>query len=124
MARETAKERDARMDNERDAALAERKSAYPKLFLSVIAEAVSERFELNKVDPETGAFTFCNRDTNDMYVVFNSFSSAGMSEWSLERLAIDVFEMKEARLESIRKFELRKTTIAKLTAEEREVLGV
>lgn len=124
MARETAKERDARMDNERDAALAERKLAYPKLFLSVLAEAVAAGFELNKVDPETGAFTFCNRNTNDMYIVFDSFGPAGMNEWPLERLAIDVREIKEARLESVRKYELCKIAIAKLTTEERELLGI
>ena len=125
MARETAKERNAREAAERAAALAKRETAYPNRFRHAVALALEENMELVSVVPETGGFTFRDRDNDyEEFVVYDTFGSAGQSEWGLERLEDAAKAKAMRREEERRKYELRKATLAKLTAEEREVLGV
>ena len=128
MARETAKERNARMNKEREGMLARRREAYPQRFREVVALTLEENFELTKVDPTSGAYHFYDRDESKKYVVFDSFGEAGQSEWPLECLETEAKFKAEKREEEQRRYEVKLEALKKLNQvlnlEERELLGL
>jgi hypothetical protein len=122
MARETVAQRKEREAKELAEMIALKEQAYPKQFLETLELAVREGFELIEVDAASGAFTF--RYEQDTYVVYNTLKDAGYSQWPLDDLQAAVQDVRSEREASQRRYELKTAALAKLSAEEREALGV
>ena len=106
------------------ARLEEMVRAYPQRLMAVLERATKENFELTVRE---GQFRVEDRDggygrRGEAYMLTLEFSKSGDS--TLDRLEWDVEEKEAARREAERKANLRATALAKLTAEERETLGL
>lgn len=124
MARETAAERDLRIQAEEDASREQRRIAYPDKFRRVLSAALMQNMQLTKVDYVTGEYTVYDRDEDENYIIWDTFGNHPQSEWPLERLENRIVEKVYAAVEAARKRELRTSAWAKLNAEERKVLGL
>jgi len=124
MARETAKARQEREAKELEALMQARRETYPRRFREAVASAVNEGFELTNVEVNFGKYTFNDRDTNESYDVYDEFGLDGQSDWSLEDLEQAVASSVAVRAEQKRKIEVRQNALAKLSKEERELLGL
>ena len=121
MARETKAQRDARLEAELQARLSVAKATYTERMMAVLARATKENFEL---EVKNGLFKVEDRDERhrDAYFLKPTWSeTADMDLYSLE-LSVELKE--EARAEREQKALVRATALAKLTAEEREELGL
>jgi hypothetical protein len=106
---------------EREAQLAVAKATYTERLMAVLERAVRENFELNV---SNGKFVVEDRDERrrDAHLLQPTWTeTADMDLYSLEVLV----ELKEeARAEREKRANVRATALAKLTAEEREELGL
>jgi hypothetical protein len=121
MARETKAQRDARLEAELQARLSVAKATYTERMMAVLARATKENFELEVKDM---LFKVEDRDERRVspYVVQPAWSeTADMDLYSLE-LSVELKEEARAKREHVSK--LRASALAKLTAEERELLGL
>ena len=121
MARETRAQREERLAREEAAAAEQQKTLYPARLMAVFERATKTgRFELSVVN---GAFEVTRRDTVTAPLRFTlAYSFANDDalnelEWDVER-----FEREEAEAE--RRYQVRQTALAKLSKEERELLGL
>jgi hypothetical protein len=121
MARETKAQRDARYDAERDARLAVAKATYPQRLMAVLERATKMNFELSVMNSE---FRVEDRDDRraDMYLLPYEFSTK--ADDTLQSLEWEVESKEEARAEAERRATVRSAALNKLSAEEREVLGL
>jgi hypothetical protein len=119
--KETAAQREARFDAERDAKLAVAKATYTERVMAVLERATYENFELAVVD---GYFKVLDRDDrrNGLYSVDPVWST--MADTDLFMLDMALEEKEEARREKEERSLRRTAALMKLTAEEREVLGL
>jgi len=127
MARETAAQRRDREAAEQAERLAALVAQYPQRFLQALSDALREGVELSAVDPLNGLYTFTF--PNDPYLSRMDVRAVpriiGWDDiWALERLEDKVNDMRVERQEAERRVEMRKNALAKLTPEERELLGV
>jgi uncharacterized protein (UPF0335 family) len=121
MARETKAQREARTEAERLARVEVAKSTYTERMMAVFARATKMNFDLDVKDAK---FVVHDRDSNycEVYSVDPVWNVLADSDlYSLE-MAVEFKE--EAALERERKANLRATALAKLTAEERELLNL
>jgi hypothetical protein len=121
MAKETKAQRDARLEAERLAQVEVAKSTYTDRMMAVFARATKMNFDLDVKDAK---FIVHDRDSNhrEVYSVDPVWSELADSDlYSLE-MAVEFKE--EVAAERERKANLRATALAKLTAEERELLNL
>jgi len=128
MTRETAKEKREREEAER---LSEKEAAilaYPQRFRAAVSAALTENFELSGINVESGEYFLIDRDSprgsRETFTAYDTFSEADYRGCSLADLEDAIQHKKEQREEAQRKYEFRRATLAKLTKEEREALGV
>ena len=120
MARETKAERTARMEAQRKAQLAQQAAEYPTKLMDVLERACKVNFEVTVVG---GKFVVEDRDRREFSVkMLPTFTE--QSQEDLDDLACRVWWKEEDLREAQRKAELKVAALAKLSAEEREVLGL
>jgi len=128
MTRESAKEKRERVERElaeeRRVELVRISQEYPKRFRTVLSEALETNFELRAVDIYSGQYLLNDLDNNNDYIVYDTFENTNSVLYSIELLEDSVQRKKKQQEETRRKYELRVATLAKLTKEEREALGV
>ena len=121
MARKTKAEQQAEREAERQAQMAVAKSTYTERLMAVMERATKENFELNV---SNGQFVVEDRDSRyrQAYNLQPTWSeTADMDLYSLE---VSVELKEEASAELVRKAQVRGKALAKLTEEERELLGL
>lgn len=129
MARETAAEKRVRLEQERaerDARVwAEFTATYPVRFANVLFKYMElhyDRFYVKKLDDETYQF---ERDYTDETL---KVTPPANYDWeyfnALDSVETAVREYYEEKQEAERKYAVRRAALAKLTAEEKELLGV
>ena len=124
MARKTRAELAAEREAAEAARLLALAEAYPARLMAVLERATKENFELTVRE---GLFRVEDRDggygrRGEAYMLTLEFTKYADS--TLDSLEWDVREKEEARREAERRAMLRTTALNKLSAEEREVLGV
>jgi hypothetical protein len=119
--KETAAQREARFEAERDAKLAVAKATYTERLMAVLERATAENFDMVVVG---GRFKVvdCDDPRNGLYFVESVWST--MADTDLFMLDMAVEEKEEARREKEERSLRRTAALMKLTAEEREVLGL
>ncbi len=121
MARETKAQREARLELELEGRLAMARATYTERMMAVLERAVKENFELTV---RSGKFVVEDRDERraSPYVVQPVWTeTADMDLYSLE---VSVELKEEARAEREQKAQARAAALSKLSAEERELLGL
>jgi hypothetical protein len=121
MARKTKAELVAEREAEHQAQLAVAKATYTERMMAVLERAVKENFELTV---KGNQFLVADRDERraSPYVVQPVWTeTADMDLYSLE---VSVELKEEASAELVRKAQVRGKALAKLTEEERELLGL
>jgi len=122
MARKTKAEQEA----EREEALALKEAhefaAYPSRLMAVLEEATTQsNYELEVCDSQ---FTLRDRDVRRPELVVLTLAHTAASQRALDNLEWDLRMKAEARAEEARKRDARARALAKLTAEERELLDL
>jgi hypothetical protein len=121
MAKETKAQREARLELEHEGRLAMARATYTERMMAVLERAVKENFELTA---RSGKFVVEDRDERRVspYAVQPVWSeTADMDLYSLE---VSVELKEEASAELVRKAQVRGNALAKLTEEERQLLGL
>jgi len=121
MAKETKAQREARLELEHEGRLAMARATYTERMMAVLERAVRENFELTA---RSGKFVVEDRDERRVspYAVQPVWSeTADMDLYSLE---VSVELKEEASAELVRKAQVRGKALAKLTEEERKLLGL
>jgi hypothetical protein len=121
MARETKAQRDARLEAERLALVAVAKATYTERMMALLERATKENFEL---EVKNGLFKVEDRDERrrNAYNLQPTWTeTADMDLYSLE---VSVELKEEEREDRERVANLRATALAKLSEEERELLGL
>lgn len=121
MARKTKAELAAEREAERLARVAEARATYTERMMAVLERAVKENFELNV---SNGVFVVVDRDERrgSNYSLTPAWNELADSD--LYVLELSVEHKEEARAEREKKALVRAAALAKLTAEEREELGL
>ena len=119
MARETVAQRNARFDAERDARLAETKASYPARLMDMLERATKLRYELTAEDAK---FVVRDMNSNAKWVMAMTYDN--FSEAALEALTYDVEDTELRRLAAEAKAQAKAAALAKLSKEERELLGL
>jgi hypothetical protein len=121
MAKETKAQREARLELVQEGRLAMARATYTERMMAVLERAVRENFELTV---KGNQFLVADRDERRVspYAVQPTWSeTADMDLYSLE---VSVELKEEASAELVRKAQVRGKALAKLTEEERELLGL
>ena len=121
MARETKAQRDARLEAELQARLSVAKATYVERMMAVLERATKENFELEVKDM---LFKVEDRDERRRVPHFLPPAWTETADMDLYSLEVSVELKEEARAEREQKALVRATALAKLTAEEREELGL
>ena len=121
MAKETKAQREARMETETAQRVAVAKATYTERMMALLERAVKENFELTV---ENQCFTVRNRDARgfDSYAVTPAWND--MADCELYELEMAVESKEEEREERERLAKAKATALAKLTKEEKELLGL
>jgi hypothetical protein len=122
MARETKAERLLREENERAMYAAERQATYLPRLMNVMQRAQAVNFELAARSDMTFALYDRDERDQDKYVLDLEYSNDAND--AMETLEREVNWKEERNAEANRKYLVRQTALAKLTAEERELLNV
>ena len=122
MARETNAQRDARLEAERLARVEVAKATYTERMMAVFHRAVKMNFEV-AVKPNTH-FALSDRDERRSTPFFVSPVWSELADSDLYSLEMAVEFKEEVVAERERKANLRATALAKLTKEEKELLGL
>ena len=122
MAKETKAQRQVREANARQERTAEQEVQYlPKLMTALEEATTKSNYEL---EVRNGLFSLRNRDSRYSNLVTLS-AVYTQSNWdTLEVLVWDLEVKAEARAEQERKQAMKETALAKLTKEEKELLGL
>lgn len=121
MARKTKAELAAEREAYEAAQRAERAAAYPARLMAALEEATQKNnYELTVVN---GLFSLRDREAG---LLFESLTAAYTeNSWNaLENLEWDLQMKAEERAESERRYQVRQAALAKLSNEERELLGL
>jgi hypothetical protein len=120
MARETVAQRNARFDAERDARLAQEVAEYPARLMLALEEATRENnYELTV---KRGEFFVRDRNTGLGLDLPPTYTFDGSV--ALESLEFDLQEAAKARAHARARAAVREAALSKLTAEERQELGL
>jgi len=121
MARETKAQREARLELEAAQRLEVAKATYVERMMAVLRRASKQNFELDV--SESMRFLVTDRDSREdyFYVSPNWDKSADMALVELEQ---SVEWKEEAAAESQRRYQVKQTALAKLSDEERQLLGL
>ena len=121
MARETKAQREARLEAETAAMTAVAKASYTERMMAVLERAVRENFELTV---KGNQFLVADRDERRASPFFVYAEWTVVSDMALYELEVSVELKEEASAELVRKAQVRGKALAKLTEEERELLGL
>ena len=121
MARETKAERTARMEAQRKAQLAQQAAEFPTKLMDVLGRACKVNFEITV---DGGKFVVEDRDDRREFPAKMLPTFTEQSQEELNDLERRVRWKEEDLREVQRKAELKSAALAKLSAEEREVLGL
>lgn len=125
MARETKAERLAREAKARAAEEQALKASYPERLMAMLERATNQNYELQV---RNGAFVLIDPDARsgpyDLLPYALSLESDSASEGTLRELDWRLEAKEEAEREARRRVEVRNAALSKLSAEEREVLGL
>jgi hypothetical protein len=121
MVRKTKAELAAEREAEHQAQLTVAKATYTERMMAVLERAVRENFELNV---SNGKFVVEDRDERRRDAYFLQPTWTETADMDLYSLEVSVELKEEARAEREQKALVRATGLAKLTAEEREELGL
>jgi hypothetical protein len=121
MARETKAERLAREAAERAAYEAEVAATYPERLMAMLERAQNVDFDLTV---RNGLFVLVNHDAWRGEKVELSLEFSWDNENALDSLHRNVESKEAAREEVRRRAAMKETALSKLTAEERQVLGL
>ena len=121
MARETKAERLAREAQARAAEEQALKASYPHRLMFMLERATNQNYELLV---RNGAFVLTDHDDPSDGTYALSLESDSASEGTLRALDWRLDLKEEAEREARRRVEVRNAALSKLSAEEREVLGL
>jgi len=121
MAKETKAQREARLEAETAAMTAVAKATYTERMMAVLERALNENFELNV---SNGLFVVEDRDSRGDAPHFVNPMWTETADMDLYSLEVEVELKEEASAELVRKAQVRGKALAKLTEEERELLGL
>lgn len=122
MARETKAQRLAREAAERAAYGAERAATYPQRLMKMLERATSVNFEIKVRD---GKFLLTDSDDPREGVVELTLAyDSEINEAALNELDWRVDIKEEAEREALRRVQIRNAALAKLSQEERTILGI
>jgi hypothetical protein len=121
MARKTKAELAAEFEAEHQAQLAVAKASYIERMMAVLERAVCENFELNV---SNGKFVVEDRDERRRAAHLLQPIWTETADMDLYSLEVCVELKEEERVERERRYNLKKEALAKLSDEEREVLGL
>lgn len=121
MARMTKEEKQAKMEAEAREMEAVSRATYPARLMVLLERAYKENFE---VRPLAGRFEVQDRDEKLERTVFLTLEYSLPNEEELEELEFQVNNKERERAEAERKYQARQTALAKLSKEERELLGL
>lgn len=119
MVRETKAERLAREHAEREEREATAMAHYFPRLMAALARATNEYyFELTVKE---GMFNLMNRNSADTYVLSPTWNREA---WELDNLESELDSMDAERAEAERRRAMKQAALAKLSTEERELLGL
>ena len=125
MARKTKAELALEAANARAMQEAEDEATYQPRLMTALAQATKQNFELTVED---NLFVVRDRDSNTRDnrapYTFAVSPTYTREAWELDSLARYLTEKEYARVESERKYQVKQAALAKLTAEERELLNL
>ena len=121
MARETKAQREARLEAERLALVAVAKATYTERMMALLARAVQENFEMTV---DANEFKLSDRDSRFRNEYWVAPVWAEVADVQLYELEMAVEDKEQARAEREQRANVRAAALAKLTAEEREELGL
>lgn len=122
MAKETKAARVAREKAEHAAYLVQQENTYPVRLMEVLQRAQAMNFEVD-VEASTLSFSVFDRDERDSgFEVGYAYSEADDEE--LDSLEHEVKFKEERQAEATRRTAVRQSALAKLSAEEKELLGL
>ncbi len=98
------------------------REAYPARLMAVL-ELATEKYNFELTVYQNKFYVVDRDDRDDNYLVPYKFEDYE-SLYSLESLEDSVNRKAKARAEELRRYEVRKAALAKLTAEERELLDL
>lgn len=119
MARETVAQRNARQQAEREAYQAAEEAAYPARLMNVLERATKVNYELKVKD---AMFVVREWNTNAQWEMTPFYTED--SQEALDALNYDVESEEEKRAEAERRHAAKQAALAKLSKEERELLGL
>ena len=119
MARETVAQRNARFDAERDARLAAERSMYPTNLMNMLERATALGYELTVKDAK-----FVVRERNSLAKWSMAMTYDRNSQEMLDGMTWAVDEEELRRLGAEAKARAKAAALAKLSKEERELLGL
>lgn len=118
MARMTVKHQKLQYEADERAAIEVAKIEYSYRFRKVLSEALLENFEISAVSL-SGVYTIYDRGESMYTYVYDSYQ---LDVDVLDDLEFEINKKKNKRLVALKKIELMKSAIAKLTNEERIAL--
>jgi hypothetical protein len=121
MARKTKAELAAEFEAEHQAQLAVARATYTERMMAILERAVRENFELNV---SNGKFVVEDRDERRRTAHLLQPTWTETADMDLYSLEVSVEMKEEASAELVRKAQVRGKALAKLTEEERELLGL
>lgn len=120
MARKTKAEREAEAQTAREQQEAESREAYPNLLMNALERATNLSFEL---EVRNGTFRVTDRNSpNDAWELTYRYTPDADADLDMLRWELEQREAAEA--EANRKWLARQVALAKLSEEERELLGL
>lgn len=121
MAKETKAQREARLEAERQAQMVMAKATYTDRLMAVLERAVKENFEL---EVRNSQFVVQDRDDRRSTPFFLKPVYTNLNDMDLFGLEMAVDCKEEERWEREQKAQARTAALAKLTEEEKELLGL
>jgi len=119
MARETAAQRNARQEAERQARQEAMQADYPALLLDTLERATKLTYELTVKD---SMFVVRDLNSNAKWTMSPLFTDD--SQDTLEALVYDVQDEEERREMERQRYEMKQAALSKLTPEERKLLNL
>ena len=122
MARKTKAEQEAEREEAQALQEAHEFAQYPSRLMTALEEATTQsNYEL---EVRNNQFTLRDRDSRRPETVFLTLTHTRDSREALDNLEWDLRGKAEERAEAERRRQARETALAKLTKEERELLGL
>lgn len=120
MARKTKAEREAEFQLQKEQQIAKNREAYPHLLMEMLERATKLDF---KIEVQDGIFVVTHGDVTSNQWMLN-YEYTQESDGALTHLLICLALKEEKNAEATRKILAKRAALAKLTEEERELLGL